>query len=317
MSTAPVAPATASFFNRKFLNVPYLYWAAGFVAVLALLAWRMKPSAAAEVEEDEGADDSGYDSGGALAEQYPDMPTGTVIVAPNPPEQDNSLDNQSITDNETWLKRGVAFLVGRGTGAGEAQAALQTYLEGKDMSYSQGKLRDTVIAELGMPPVAPAIGKTNADVARQQGPLPRVHIVRGANDNSVAKIARLYYGRSDEFAIKNITSSSHFKKTNQGRVSNFPVGAKVHVPALPSPKVTAPTITNKKPVKPKTPAVKRVTVRRGSKAPNTIKYLQKRLGVNQDGIFGPKTEAAVKAFQRKHGLKVDGVVGPATWAKIG
>ncbi|MDR9793622.1 peptidoglycan-binding domain-containing protein [Aeribacillus composti] len=44
--------------------------------------------------------------------------------------------------------------------------------------------------------------------------------------------------------------------------------------------------------------------------------IQKALGIKDDGIFGPKTEAAVKAFQKKHGLKQDGIVGPKTWAKM-
>jgi lysozyme len=35
-----------------------------------------------------------------------------------------------------------------------------------------------------------------------------------------------------------------------------------------------------------------------------------------DGDFGPKTEQAVKRFQRALGLEVDGIVGPKTWAAL-
>ena len=35
--------------------------------------------------------------------------------------------------------------------------------------------------------------------------------------------------------------------------------------------------------------------------------------INNDGIFGPRTEAAVTAYQAFAGLTPDGVVGPATW----
>ena len=35
-----------------------------------------------------------------------------------------------------------------------------------------------------------------------------------------------------------------------------------------------------------------------------------------DGLAGPGTDSAIKAFQKKNGLKDDGVVGPKTWATL-
>ena len=59
----------------------------------------------------------------------------------------------------------------------------------------------------------------------------------------------------------------------------------------------------------------RPTLRRNSTG-DSVKELQRRLGVDQAGVFGPKTEAAVREFQRTHGIVPDGIVGPKTWAAI-
>ncbi len=53
-----------------------------------------------------------------------------------------------------------------------------------------------------------------------------------------------------------------------------------------------------------------------TKGPSVI-YLQQKLGIGADGVFGSGTDKAVRAFQQQHGLKVDGIVGPATWAALG
>lgn len=311
----------SSFLTKRYLNIPVLYWGAGAATILAFAAWKMKPmevDAPTEPVED-------FDQGGALSESYPDMPTGTVIVAPQPPEQDNSLDNASIEDNETWLKRGVSYLVNqRGYGAGAAQSALQAYLEGNDMSYSQGVARDAVIRELGMPPIAPSIGKTGYSPARIQGPLPRYHEVKGANDNSVSKIAQLYYGRSDKFATDAIVNSWAWKTKMGGRsASNLTAGTKVWVPNLPTPKTTTPTITNKTPTpqnpdsnKGGNPTVAGFQVKRRGDKGRAVGYLQWYLGIKADNVFGVRTESALKAWQRKHGLPATGVADRATWVKI-
>ncbi|MFN6565651.1 cell wall hydrolase [Nostoc minutum NIES-26] len=47
-----------------------------------------------------------------------------------------------------------------------------------------------------------------------------------------------------------------------------------------------------------------------------VRYLQYRVGVEVDGVFGPQTEAAIKTFQRQNGLDADGIVGGMTWQKL-
>ena len=54
----------------------------------------------------------------------------------------------------------------------------------------------------------------------------------------------------------------------------------------------------------------------GSKG-KEVKELQEFLGLNTDGDFGPKTDAAVKKWQKKNGLTPDGIVGPKIWNAMG
>ena len=60
---------------------------------------------------------------------------------------------------------------------------------------------------------------------------------------------------------------------------------------------------------------RRSMLRKGDQG-NSVRELQKLLGIAIDGAFGPKTESAVKAYQAKHGLLADGLVGPKTWAAL-
>ena len=59
------------------------------------------------------------------------------------------------------------------------------------------------------------------------------------------------------------------------------------------------------------------TLKIGCKGDDVI-LLQKKLGLNPDGVFGRLTAEAVRELQRKHGIEpVDGIVGPKTWALLG
>jgi peptidoglycan hydrolase-like protein with peptidoglycan-binding domain len=58
------------------------------------------------------------------------------------------------------------------------------------------------------------------------------------------------------------------------------------------------------------------TLQMGS-AGDDVKFVQRWHGLEQDGYFGPQTEAKVKATQTRNGLTVDGIVGPATFAVMG
>lgn len=58
-----------------------------------------------------------------------------------------------------------------------------------------------------------------------------------------------------------------------------------------------------------------VILKVGSRGP-AVALVQEKLGITDDGIFGPGTERHVKKWQRKNGLTADGIVGPNTIAKL-
>jgi hypothetical protein len=64
-----------------------------------------------------------------------------------------------------------------------------------------------------------------------------------------------------------------------------------------------------------TPPAARPTIRREARGP-FVRYLQRKLKITRDGVFGAETERAVRKFQKENGLEVDGVVGRATWAAL-
>ena len=59
----------------------------------------------------------------------------------------------------------------------------------------------------------------------------------------------------------------------------------------------------------------RPTLRRGAKGEH-VRVMQRRLGLTDDGVFGPGTEAALREFQRSQGMVPDGIAGPKTWAAL-
>lgn len=56
-------------------------------------------------------------------------------------------------------------------------------------------------------------------------------------------------------------------------------------------------------------------LRKGDRG-DSVRRLQRILGIKADGQFGPNTDAAVRSFQREQGLDQDGAVGPRTWAEL-
>lgn len=77
--------------------------------------------------------------------------------------------------------------------------------------------------------------------------------------------------------------------------------------AAPAP-VTTPTVPA-----PRKPGSR--VLRSGSKGAD-VRWLQQRLGITVDGVYGPATERRVRHYQAAHHLPVDGSIGPRDWQKL-
>jgi murein DD-endopeptidase MepM/ murein hydrolase activator NlpD len=78
----------------------------------------------------------------------------------------------------------------------------------------------------------------------------------------------------------------------------------------------APAKAKAAPVSTLKPGAGRPTVMRGSTGEH-VAYLQSKLKITADGIFGTNTHRAVVAFQQANKLVADGIVGNNTWKAIG
>lgn len=237
--------------DKKIGPVPVLYIAAGLVAILGVVAWRMKSAPDAPVEtvpeEDAGIDGDPY-SGLAT--------NGTVVAAP----ASTIAEPDTIDSNEEWARAAAAYLLDKKLASpGDALTSMTKYINGAQLSYEEGGLRDAAISGIGYPP-DPLQGTSIVldPVARKQfDGFPGVHSVTSPADNTFAKIAALYYGKSDPLTVSRL-------QQNNPTLGNttFPVGTKVQVGAL---KVdTTPPWNQPKPGSdPRRAIVKRPTVERG------------------------------------------------------
>jgi hypothetical protein len=232
------APAgLSSLLKRKVAGVPVLYIVALFVVILAFVAWKMKPAKDLTTPPASDSEDTGTDSG--------TVPTTILTGAPGlgvgnsgPVEATNPA---IIDSNDAWIRRAVAWLVGQGVASGgTAQAALTKYVNGEDLSFDEGKLRDAAIKQFGLPPESITPGATLAAGPKRVGTPPVTHTVTGPQDDSTGDLAVLYYGLAH-----NAYAQAWISTANPSLPPNgvYPPGTKVKVPAYHQPVYAVATAT--------------------------------------------------------------------------
>lgn len=184
--------------KKRVLNIPVLYWTAGAVLVLALVAWKMKPASDGTDGKKELADTgdaTAYDaegnplpgtgglsgfgpyapspSGGSGAGSEPGLSGGgdTSVGTPLPPPEPLPAEPEPVTaieivdtaperTNETYLMNAIEKYTARGYSETQVRSYLSDYLSGRDMSASASLFVQKVLREMGTPPSPPAkVGK--------------------------------------------------------------------------------------------------------------------------------------------------------------
>jgi phage tail protein X len=193
--------------QKKVAGVPVLYLAGAFVAILAIVAWKMKPSSGQDLGPVDETDGTGSDETGGAADYSGLNTQGTVTVV-----QGTQTETEAVKPtNEDWERSAVEFLVDSGLATpSEAQAAIHLYLEGGDLSYAQGQLKDAAIRKLKLPPEPlVTIGSIGTSPAQKQfNQFPGKHTVKGTNDNTPTKLAVLYYGNGTADRAGKIVSAN-------------------------------------------------------------------------------------------------------------
>lgn len=219
--------------RRKVFGIPLLYIAGAFVIILAIVAYKMKPSTPPADATDASA--TGVDTDGKATDEssYAGLATnGTVVVAPQQPAAEEATQET----NDTWLRAAITEVnKAKIATAGDAQAALSKYLSGDNLSFDEGKIRDYALEHVGIPPEPLyQIGTVSEAPAQKQFSLfPGTHVVKGSNDNTPAKLAQLYYGNSDAAHVNSIVAHNF----NLGpATTSYSVGTKVSIPEWTTPR---------------------------------------------------------------------------------
>lgn len=211
--------------RKKVLGVPVIYLALAAVSVLAYYAWKLKPATAPSSDEPADTNDAGAEPGSG-SDLSALNTTGTVVVQPTL----NPVADTVEETNEKWLQSAIDYVVTekKMTTYGTALEALSKYLDGDDLSFEEGQIRDAAIGKLKLPPEGTAkVGKTGTAPAQKQfSTFPGKHIVKGSNDNTPAKIAQLYYGNADVLHVNKIVAEN-FRLGEA--TTTYPVGTSLYI----------------------------------------------------------------------------------------
>ena len=151
------------------------------------------------------------------------------------------------------------------------------------------------------------------------GGIDRATLVRHLNSGDRAKAATTFmnWSKPPEIIDRRTKEMELFRSghySSSGKVNVYPADNNGHVLWRRGKTVDASNILDPSVLKdaPEAPLYSAPVILRIGSTGDAVALVQKKVGVEADGWFGPITEAAVKDYQRSEGLVPDGIVGPIT-----
>lgn len=228
--------------RKKIAGIPVIYLAGGAVAILAVVAWKMKGTNDGATDA-AATDDTGSTGAAPTANPYDSLDSdGTVTVVQQTTPTDDSATTKT---NGDWVSDGVKWIIANQNGVTgtQAQAALQKYIDGESRTFEEEGWVNAWIVIGGLPPDGITAGSGtigSAPAQKQFTNFPGVHTVKGPNDNNYNKIADLYYGHSEQATFDLVQAAN----PQLGITGPFAVGSKINVPAYHTPQYYTVTATS-------------------------------------------------------------------------
>lgn len=214
-----------AFMRRKVFGVPAGVFVLIGAAVILFIAYRMRNTASDTTSTDTTVDGTASGDAGLIDttqqpdfSALPDTPSATPVV----------VTTATNDTNDLWARRAIEWLLTQGYSVEIATGAIQGYLNGNSLSTKEAEARDKAIHNFGLPPESTPdtpVHRVSPAPAGKQGEPPLNHKVKGANDNTPAELAVLYYGTNSGDAVNKIVSA------NNNSVVPYATGTEIHIPA--------------------------------------------------------------------------------------
>ena len=191
------------------------------IAIVALggMVWYLNKGTTTTPSSDTVSSDTSSD---ITSDTAPISTTGDSTIA------SSTSEVTQTSTNADWQKSAMQLIVPLGLDRSVVESGIAKYLAGDGLTWDENTAINAIITKIGPPPEGTggvsAVAKNNA-AAKRQGTPPVQHTVKSSNEDSYAKLAQLYWGRSDTAAINQLREDNPSYSTATG----FDIGTVIHV----------------------------------------------------------------------------------------